>query len=222
MFTLWKQECQDGKRGGYKRDDRRGSHSYPGGNQQNRCGHHRQDGQKQRHCTYCDLTNHTVNFCNTKNHEMTDRERAELAKKRKIGEGNVAADLCTPDIPLTDQDFSLMSTSRYETRSTGDWFADSGATQHMTDQREALENYVAVPEGSWSVTGIGSTNYNVKGYGNVKVWIIVNGLMKLAVIKKVLYVPELGTNLFSTSAATRLGWEAIFSGPTVIMVGERA
>jgi hypothetical protein len=55
--------------------------------------------------------------------------------------------------------------------------------------------------------------------------------MKPAVIKKVLYVPELGTNLFSILAATRLGWEVIFSGTTVrissakhevIMVGERA
>jgi hypothetical protein len=55
----------------------------------------------------------------------------------------------------------------------------------------------------------------VKGYGNVKVWTIVNGLMKPAVIKKVLYVPELGTNLFSILAATRLGWEVIFSGTTV-------
>jgi hypothetical protein len=27
-----------------------------------------------------------------------------LAKKRKIDEGNVAVDLYTPDIPLTDQD----------------------------------------------------------------------------------------------------------------------
>jgi hypothetical protein len=105
MCTLWKQEFQDGKRGGYKRDGRRGSHSYCGGNQQNRGGHHRQDGQQQRHCTYCDLTNYTVDFCNTKRrHEKTDRERAELAKKRKIDEGNVAVDLYTPDIPLTDQD----------------------------------------------------------------------------------------------------------------------
>lgn len=87
-------ECQDGKRGGYKRDGRRGNHSYRGGNKQNRDGHHRQDGQQQRHCTYCDLTNHTVDFCNTKRrHEKTDRERAELAKKRKIDEGNVAVDL---------------------------------------------------------------------------------------------------------------------------------
>jgi hypothetical protein len=71
----------------------------------------------------------------------------------------------------------------------------------------------------------------VKGYGNVKVWTILNGLKKPAVIKKVLYVPELGTNLFSISAATRLGWEVIFSDTTVrissakhevIMVGERA
>ncbi|EFX65875.1 hypothetical protein DAPPUDRAFT_116880 [Daphnia pulex] len=57
----------------------------------------------------------------------------------------------------------------YETRSTGDWFTDSGATQHMTGQREALKNYVAVPEGSWSVTGIGSTNYNVKRLRECKV-----------------------------------------------------
>ncbi len=73
-----------------------------------------------------------------------------MAKKKKVDEGNVAIDLSTTDMPLADQDFRLMSTSRYEARSTGDWFADSGATQHMTDQREALVDYVAVPEGSWN------------------------------------------------------------------------
>lgn len=95
---------------------------------------------------------------------------------------------------------------------------------------KSLEN--TVPEGSWSVTGIGSTNYPVKGYGDAKGWTIVNGSMKPAVITKVLYVPELGTNLFCISAVTRLGWEIIFSGTEVrilsdkkefmeLMVGER-
>jgi hypothetical protein len=81
-------------------------------------------------------------------HEKTDQERGELAKKRKVDEGNNAIDLSTTDMPLEDQDFSIMSNSRYKTRSTGDWFTDIGDTQQMTDQREALVDYVAVPEGS--------------------------------------------------------------------------
>lgn len=85
------------------------------------------------------------------------------------------------------QDFSLVSTSpRYDTRSTGDWFADSGATQHMSDQKEWLQNFVPVPEGSWSVNGIGSSSYPVRGYGDANVWTTTNNHKKPATIKKVL------------------------------------
>ena len=130
----------------------------------------------------------------------------------------------------TQNSSSFPITSRLETRSTGDWFADSGATQHMSDQKEWLVDFVTVPDGSWNVDGIGSAKCSVRGYGDVNIWTEVNGDRKPAIIKKVLYVPGLGINLFSIAAATDLGWKVTFVDTMVhisseentkIIVGER-
>ncbi len=84
--------------------------------------------------------------------------------------------------------------------------------------------------GSWLVKGIGSSSYPVRGYDDAHVWTTINDQKKPAIIKKVLYVPGLGTNLFSIAAVTDLGWKATFTGTRVhftsengnsIMTGER-
>ena len=73
-----------------------------------------------------------------------------MAKRVKKEHGQKAVITPVIDIALENQDYSLVSTTpRFDTRSNGDWFADSGATQHMTDQKEWLTNFVNVPDGSW-------------------------------------------------------------------------
>lgn len=68
------------------------------------------------------------------------------------------------------------------------------------------------------------------GNGDVNIWTTVNGVKRPAVIKKVLYIPGLSTNLFSIAAVTDLGWKVTFTGSEVhfsseqdnlIMNGER-
>ena len=202
-------------------------HPKRGGRNNNRHQHDK-DRQPRQHddqhskstmkCDYCTMDNHNTVDCNTrKRHERTDREREQMAKRVKRDHGKKAIFDAVVDVPLEDQDYSLMSiTPRFETRSNGDWFADSGATQHMTDQREWLTNFIDVPDGSWTVKGIGSSNYPVRGSGDVQVWITTtDGVKKPATIKGVLYVPGLGTNLFSIAAATDLGWMATFTGAHV-------
>jgi hypothetical protein len=75
----------------------------------------------------------------------------------------------------------------------------------MSDQKEWLVDFVTVPDGSWNVDGIGSAKCSVRDYGDVNIWTEVNGDRKAATIKKVLYVPGLGINLFFIAAATYLG-----------------
>jgi hypothetical protein len=57
----------------------------------------------------------------------------------------------------------------YAIRSVFGWFADSGATASMTDQRKLLMDYETVKPGTWSVSGIGGTNLTVHGRGNVPI-----------------------------------------------------
>ncbi len=78
--------------------------------------------------------------------------------------------------------------------------------------------------------GIGTASYPVLGFGDVNIWTFIKDQRKATTLKNVLYVPNIGTNLFSIAAATDMGWKATFDGSQVhftspqrdtIMVGER-
>lgn len=72
------------------------------------------------------------------------------------------------------EDAGFPASACYSTRSIFDWFADSGATSHMTDQRSLIFNYKPVTLGSWMVTGIGGATLPVHGQGHVLVVTEVN------------------------------------------------
>ena len=113
------------------------------GYQGNQMNHHRSGSDQPQHCTYCDMANHVIDDSNTKKrHDRTDRERAEMAaNKMKMDDGQVAMVLSTTDMLFIGQDLSLVfTTPRFDTRSTT-WFADSGATSHMSDQRDWLTDF---------------------------------------------------------------------------------
>ncbi len=77
----------------------------------------------------------------------------------------------------TDQEV-VVSIIIHVARSVFDWFADSGATSHMTDQLSLLMDYQPVELGSWMVTGIGGTSLPVHGQGNVTVITEVHHILK--------------------------------------------
>lgn len=55
------------------------------------------------------------------------------------------------------------------------WFADSGATQHMTDNKSVLQNFIPIEPGRWKVAGIGGTTLDVCGQGDISVRSMVDG-----------------------------------------------
>jgi hypothetical protein len=89
-----------------------------------------------------------------------------------------------------------------------DWpFADSGASQHMSDQRWMFTTFHAVKKGSYHVKGIGSENCPLQatGKGDICIKSKVNGEWRNNIIYDVLFVPKLGANSFSVRAATKRG-----------------
>lgn len=56
-----------------------------------------------------------------------------------------------------------------------DWFSDSAATHHMTDQRNLIINFVPAEPGQWNVSGIGDTTLSVIRQGDVQITSVVNG-----------------------------------------------
>ena len=59
-------------------------------------------------------------------------------------------------------------------RSTG-WYPDSGATQHVTDDRGWLGNFVPVEHGKWTVSGIEEAKLLAARQGDVNIHATVNG-----------------------------------------------
>lgn len=145
-------------------------------------------------CHYCGFPGHMASNC---------RKRLREEKGRQ---NNYQSD---------SQDFGYSSSISFTRRRNFDWFADSGATQHMTDQLEVLANFVSIPPETWSVTGIGDIRLKVCGKGDVVVTSSVNGETLNGTIRGVLYVPGLGANLFSIGAATNSGSEVHFVNETV-------
>jgi len=91
-------------------------------------------------------------------------------------------------------------------------FADSGASQHMSDQRWMFSTFHAVKKGSYPVKEIGSDNFPLQatGKGDICIKSKVNGEWRNNIIYDVLFVPKLGANLFSVRAATKRGVKVVF------------
>ena len=90
------------------------------------------------------------------------------------------------------------------------WIMDSGASSHMTPQKELISNYIRLDIPEKVVVGDGRT-VNAIGKGNVHVNMLIEGKVKRSVMYGVLYVPDLTCNLFSVRAATQKGNEVTFS-----------
>lgn len=66
-----------------------------------------------------------------------------------------------------DDDASYPAFENFQNRSPLDWFADSGASRHMTHNKALLRNFQPIKQGSWTVTGIKNTTLHVNGMGEV-------------------------------------------------------
>lgn len=77
------------------------------------------------------------------------------------------------------------------------WYADSSATEHMTEHRHWFSTFQDVPHGTWFVAVADDRDLWVRGLGDINITRIVDGIEKRGILKKVLYIPDLRRNLFS-------------------------
>ena len=89
------------------------------------------------------------------------------------------------------------------------WYVDSGASQHMSCQKDCMQNYTDFPIPEKVYLG---DNRTVEAHGKGTVWLKVKSVdgYKPAELSDVLYVPNLAKNLFSVSAVTKKGLTMVF------------
>ena len=168
-------------------------------------------------CTYCHKANHLYEEC-----------RVRRRDERQRGATNALTS--SNSTPNTKHDQACISDSAcFISHSAQDWFADSGATQHISDQLSFFKKLIPVKPNSWSVSGIGGSRLEVRGFGGIDFVTLVDGVRRRAYIDTVLYVPDLGMNLLSIAAITEVGVSVHFveskvsfnRNDNVVMVGER-
>lgn len=87
----------------------------------------------------------------------------------------------------------------------GQWLIDSGASSHMTKEKDVLVNYQQFDEPENVALGDGRV-VKALGSGNVHMnMLFLGSKSKRAILYNVLYVPKLACNLFSVRAAVAKG-----------------
>lgn len=202
-----------------KRNDYRGrSTNYGGkyrGGRDNRGGDRDRDGRAR--CYYCGKPGHKEYACRFKKEDERRQARKDQHNKKRDNDDDHG------------NSFACLSSLCFVARKPTDWYADSGATHHMTDQRSFFTTFREVPPGTWKVNGVGSTQLETCGVGNIPIHSFVYGEKKEGELRDVLFVPGLGTNLFSIGMATDTGINvnftqdkvAFFKSDTQIMSGQR-
>ncbi|UYV60351.1 hypothetical protein LAZ67_1000907 [Cordylochernes scorpioides] len=150
------------------------------------------DKKKNTHCGYCKKKGHWWKECYKRKEEQKGQQPSSSARD----------DSCA---------FSA-ETSAFLAETKDSWIVDSGATDHMTFRREWFSTFEEISEGVHPVClGDGKKIY-AKGKGNIDILSYVDSQKINATLLDVLYIPELVTNLFSLSTATKHGLTLICKG----------
>jgi hypothetical protein len=159
-------------------------------------------------CYHCDKMGHIAKFCPAR--------REKYKRKHKRHHSHVVEDEDPPANIIREhiKDHVLISTlSGSVTLGEDTWLIDSGASKHVTGQRDILS---CISENNFSqkVTLGDDYQYPIKGVGESNHKLNSGNSLK---IKDILYVPGLTKNLLSISALEKKGFRVAFIDGEVLM-----
>jgi hypothetical protein len=152
-----------------------------------------QSNWRKRPNVYCD-------FHNSSTHSSKECRNRPGNKKQKT-DHHAKISILESEEQEVDHSFHVTEDSMKSTETTDNWYADSGATRHMSCNQKLFSNLKKVTN-SWIVKGIGEKRLYVKGVGDVFFKTHTGGESFTGILKNVLYVPDLGVNLVSIGATT--------------------
>lgn len=165
-------------------------------------------------CAYCTKLNRRANHLE----EDCWLKQSYLQGKRDAGSGDALLTQSSRTERPTEED-------SYAFKSTGIqfdsdcWYADSGASEHMSDIRDLFNNFQQIPPGKRLIKGVGKNNeaLHATGVGDIAIRCKVDDVWHNGTLRKVLFVPNLGVNLFSIGAATERDIVASFDNNGVTL-----
>jgi len=150
-----------------------------------------------RSCWYCLKAGHSQNDCFVK--KKADEGRRERMK-RQAAKGSESQGPSS-SVSLADA-HALMTKRESVTYALGDWFIDSGATDHMCNEQGDFFSLKRLYPPVRVVLG-DNTAVHADRIGSIY-------LNPKVLLTRVLFVPDLGTWLLSVSAVTQLGCQMVF------------
>lgn len=121
-------------------------------------------------------------------------------------ENNVATQHTQEEKVLHMSMFSTLATTKHE---SNDWYIDSGATRHMSNN---LKNFSKIEKCIDSIETAGPNSVKVQGRGVVNIFSKTQRNENIALeMKNTLYVPNLTANLLSVKQMTARGLKVSFS-----------
>ena len=166
---------------------------------------HNKPPRKHIKCYGCGEENHILRNC-PRNKRRQNRRNQDCKTNGMSSRHNAAAvqDNCGRD---TDSGENLFAVGLNTVKGADNWIIDSGASQHMTSNRQLLQNYKEFPVPEPVVLGDGRS-VDACGSGEIQIMMILGPKEKYqrkSTMAKVLYVPKLTANLFSARAVTAKG-----------------
>jgi len=143
------------------------------------------DKKKITNCGYCGKKGHWWKECHKR-----------LNEKKNKSYGNFAN---------SEESYAFVIGPERDIKLEDTWYADSGATEHMTYKKEWFKELKEIPYGKHPVSLGNNQIVYALGKGNIDIYSFVNNEQISAMLKEVLYVPDLKKNLFSIGQAANNG-----------------
>ncbi|KAK2579077.1 hypothetical protein KPH14_010926 [Odynerus spinipes] len=147
-------------------------------------------------------TNLNCYFCKKAGHLKRDCRRYKFWKSRQE-KVNQVVEKGNP------KDKELCFSAACKRMGSKEWYVDSGATSHMTSDRNFFLDFI--PRSSENIRTANGESIKVCGSGIGRLICVTDNYKELVIpIKNVLYVPELDGNLLSVSKLNEKGFKVLF------------
>src|SRR6184192_1852345 len=114
--------------------------------------------------------------------------------RKRLAEEKAQANTMKPDVE--DNIYTAFILAKAARSNDSSWCIDSGATQHITSNKESLSTY-EILEPPRKIYLADNHIIMAKGIGNIPLQLIVNGKMTAATLHEVLHAPDIHDNLIS-------------------------
>jgi hypothetical protein len=164
-------------------------------------------------CAYC------TKFNRRSNHHLEPDcwlKQSYLQGKRDAGGDEALITQLSKTKPVIEEDSYAFKSTDIKLDSDY-WYDDSEASEHMSDNRDLFHNFQSIPPGKRLIKGVGKNNETLQatGIGDISIRRKVDDFWHNGNLLKVLFVPNLGVNLFSIGATTEHNIVASFDNSGV-------